>query len=193
MKKINANTRSIAIKIASQAFLDNPSMNQFLNPRIAKEKAMHALCAHCVDLSMLKDGAYISDDMCCICLLFHSDSKVDFWDLLRLNFQFVMRCCGWAKVYRILKREKFMKTMRMQGEYLYCQILANNKQAGNASVIEAKKFMFDMGDRLNLPIVAETCLSKNKVVYEHFGFKTYGNCLLPHCDVKMWFLKRAPV
>ncbi|MEI6020275.1 MAG: hypothetical protein WCR21_04040, partial [Bacteroidota bacterium] len=171
MKKIDTNSRGIAIQIATNAFIENPSMNWFLNPKLSRDDAMQALCEHCIDIAILKGGAYISDDLCCICLLYHSQTKISVWESLKLNYDFIIKCSGWRKTFSVLKRQDFMQAMRLQSEHLYCQILASNKIEGKCSVIEAKNFMFEMSDRLHLPIVAETCLEKNKKVLEQKGNK----------------------
>lgn len=190
MKKINQNNKAIAVDIALSAFMDNPSMNWFLNPRYPKTKAMKALCEHCVDMGIKKNGAFISDDDCCICLIFEHDAGIGNLEAFFLNYKFINDCCGWSKVWRVIKRNKLIKQKRLKTPHLYCLLLASNKKAGNKSVIEVKNFMFALSEQKQMPILAETALMQNKRVYEYYGFHTYDECLIPDSDVHLWLMKR---
>jgi len=190
MKTINASNKQQAIIIASESFKDNPSMNWFLNKKMNKEKAMQALCLYCIDLAIEKGGAFISDDGCCVCLIYKHNAKMSWLKEIKLNYFFLNTCCGWGNLLKVLKRTKSVKKLRGTEEHLYGFLLASNKAAGNASVIEAKAFMFDLSKSLQLPIYAETCIEQNKKIYERYGFKTYNAYKIPETQNTLWFLKR---
>lgn len=190
MKIINASNKQQAILIASQSFKNNPSMNWFLNKKMNKEKAMRALCTYCIDLAIEKNGAFISDDGCCVCLIFKSSNQISWLAELKLNYFFLNTCCGWGNLFKVLRRSKTVKKLRGTQAHLYGFLLASNHAAGSASVIEAKTFMFNLSEELQLPIYAETCIEINKKVYERYGFKTYNAWQIPESDTTLWFLRR---
>lgn len=191
MKNIDISNKHIAIDIATQAFIDNPSMNWFLNKSENKHKAMKSLCEYCIDIAMKKSGAFITDDLCCICLINKSNARLSWLSELRLNYFFIQRCCGWINLWQVLKRSKAMKKIRGHEEHLYAFLLASNLKNGNQSVLEAKSFMFEMSRQLQLPIYAETCLRKNKNIYLRYGFKPYTEWNIPNSSTVLWFLKKS--
>lgn len=190
MKTIDNTNKQVAIEIASQSFINNPSMNWFINSKINKESGMRALCAYCIDLAIEKGGAFISDDLCCVCLIFRSDSKISMLAELKLNYFLIKHCCGFSNLFQVLKRSKEVKKKRGNHAHLYGFLLASNKYMGTNSVIEAKDFMFGLSEKLQLPIYAETCITKNKKIYERYGFSTYNSWCIPNTDSTLWFLKR---
>ena len=192
MKIIDKDLKPIAIKIARDAFANNPSMNWFLNPRKNRARALAALCEHCIDTAMLRGGAFISNDNCCVCLVYSSKIKAPALQQFLLELRFVFRCCGLEKVRKITQRNSHICAKREKGPHVYCLLLASNRQAGVSSVAEAKNFMFGLSQQLQLPMLVETCMCDNKKLYERFGFKVYNQCTIPDSDIPLWFLTRQP-
>ncbi|MDH5382855.1 MAG: hypothetical protein OEW75_18515 [Cyclobacteriaceae bacterium] len=189
MIKITPTNKEIAIKIAAEAFIDNPSMNWFLKNDDKKEQRMYSLCDYCVSVAMEKKGGFLSNDLNGITLIYKNDAKISFWEYVKLLFKLLNKASGWIKLPELLHRQHQVSKRRGDKLSLYVLLFASNRTNGNSTAYEMKDFIFEYSDKMKLPIYVETASRKTKVAYERYGFQTYDSWELTGTSTVLWFLK----
>ena len=88
-----------------------------------------------------------------------------------------------------LQRESFIKKHRVYSNYIYCWFLGVEKGGENA-VYELKNKIFELSKKENLPILIETSVEKNKIIYQRYGFEIYFSWFDEKNNITLWFMKR---
>ena len=94
------------------------------------------------------------------------------------------------KVFQTLKREAYIKKYRFKDEHLYFWFLAV-KKGGEKAGFEMKDYLFNLSEKEQLPILLETSVERNKVIYERYGFKVYHTWPDSGNGNALWFMIRA--
>lgn len=193
MIPITEENKSIAMDIAQEAFIDNPSMLWFLKKDSEKQKRMRALCEYCIDMSIEKRGAFLANDLNGVILIYIYNSRVSILKSIAITFRLIMNCSGWMKVPALAQRDYLSKKLREKEEHVYVFLIASTRKFGNSTIIEMKDFIFETSRRLNMPVCIETGSPDTKKLYERYGFKEYNKMTLPGTQNTIWFLKREAV
>ena len=109
MIPITEENKSIAMDIAQEAFIDNPSMLWFLKKDSEKQKRMRALCEYCIDMSIEKRGAFLANDLNGVILIYIYNSRVSILKSIAITFRLIMNCSGWMKVPALARRNYLSK------------------------------------------------------------------------------------
>ncbi len=193
MNPISEHNYKIALGILFDAFKENPSLNWIVKQGAGTDERLHHLCEYCLQVSVLKNGAFISSDEHGVALVYNNKTKIAPFKSLQLCFNLIRRSIGFHRLPRVLYRQYLVKRLRPSNEHLYFFMIAVEKNCnGTGTIAELKNAVYQMSFNCRLPLYAETSLPKNKIVYERFGFKTYNELVLPGAQFKLWFLKKFP-
>ncbi len=122
----------------------------------------------------LNDGVFVDQSGQGIILFFRSDDKksLSWIGMMRLALFGI----GPFRIFRVLKRKRQVERMRSQfPPHIYCSFLGVIPEArGTHAVVELRDILFQKSAEWQLPIMVETVIIKNKIVYERMGFQTYG-------------------
>lgn len=179
------------IGIIEESFANNPSVVSVINPN--KKNSLKALAAYAYHTVLPRNGVMLSinEEAVAICYPYHAKQEglVDLWNQLLL----VLTCIGLSRVPSVLKREAYVKNIRPQdGKFLYFWFFgATEKGKKTNAARELKNRIFDWSKKANLPIYLETSVTRNKRVYEHFGFETYHEWQQPNGGT-LFFMRRSP-
>ena len=97
---------------------------------------------------------------------------------------------SFVKSLKTLKRQSKISRCRKSGPHLLFWFFGAIKD-NNGSSYELMKELFEESAQLNIPILAETSIDKNRRVYERFGFHTY-NIYDDGDGPRLWMMIRPP-
>lgn len=177
-----------SVKIITDAFDTNPSVNIVIGEKGNRRKKISRLAAYAFVKSLNRDGAYLSDNKKGTALCFrsnHGSSNIkELMHELRFAFSIPIK-----KVFQTLRRESYIKKHRYQGKHLYFWFLAVEKGGGRAG-FEMKDYLFDLSEKEKRPILLETSVERNKIIYERYGFKVYHTWPDSGNGKTLWFMIR---
>ena len=136
----------------------------------------------------LNDGVFVDQSGQGIVLFYRSDDKrvVDWKARLMLIFFAI----GPFRIGRVLKRRKEVQKMRSKfPAHIYCSFLGVLPESrGTQAIFELRDILFQKSKELQLPVMVETVIIKNKKVYERIGFKTYSQIeidgMITYCMIR---------
>jgi len=155
-----------AVRIITNTFDQNPSVNIVIGPGGNRRKKISRLGNYAFIKALNRDGAYLSSNRKGAALCFESDAKgtnfAEFWAELRFAISIPPK-----KVVQTLKRESYIKKHRFKGKHLYFWFLGVEKDGGLA-VFELKEHLFELSSQKERPILLETSVERNRSVYERY-------------------------
>jgi len=160
-----------------------------------RESRLFALAEYMFDVSAEKDGVYLSSGSDGVLLMFNSSARANRLKMLYYRLKLICNCIGFLRLPAVLRREQYIRAVRpVQRQYLYVWFFAVEEgKRGKGAAVELANTCFAESARLGLPVYAETTISRNKKVYERFGFDTYHTWAMNSLSFVTWFLKLSPV
>lgn len=192
MRKANISDEKLIIEIISESFIHNPSVLSVIKNDNKKKQRIAELAKYAFRTAVRREGIYISSDNegVAICYKYNAkkESLIDYWNQLNL----VIKSIGISRVFKILKREEFVKKFRpVSGEYLYFWFFGvKNKGKGKSAAMELKDAIIKESLNKKLPIYLETSVEKNKSVYERYGFEVYHKWKNESENMTLWFMRK---
>ena len=179
-----------AIKIMHESF--HLEQNQLSAESVRYDQALYHLCKYCVETARWRKGALITNDLEGVMLLYETaQSEIatrDFFPAAEL----IKNGNGLLKAIDLMKHQQVVSEMRKKGRHLYLQLMAvSRRRNGLKTVLEMKEEAFRRSKIMQLPLLTETSVLKNKKVYERLGFTTY-NQLEMESGITVWFMERPP-
>ncbi|XOV66812.1 MAG: hypothetical protein ACFHU9_14395 [Fluviicola sp.] len=179
-----------AVRIITNTFDQNPSVNIVIGSGGNRRKKINRLGNYAFIKAFNRAGAYISSNRKGAALCFESDAKgadfSEFWAELKFAFSIPPK-----KVIQTLKRESYIKKHRYEGKHLYFWFLGVEKD-GEQAVFELKEHLFQLSRQKQLPILLETSVQRNRLVYERYGFEVYHTWNNSGDGKMLWFMMRKP-
>lgn len=189
MKHAQLSEKQTAIRIIANTFQANPSVTAVIGEGGNRAKKIQRLANYAFIKAMNRKGAYLSSNEKGIALCFESTQKGGNFNELLAEVHFALSL-PIKKIVQTLKRENYLKQHRISAPHLYFWFLGVEK-GGNQAVFELKEELFRQADALQLPIILETSVQRNKLAYERYGFEVYHEW--KNDDHTLWFMKREPV
>ena len=90
-----------------------------------------------------------------------------------------------------LKRKDYLKKNRYQGNHFYFWFFGVEK-GGDKAGFELKDYLYQISAEKQLPIILETSIRRNKIVYQRYGFKIYHTWQDYSAESALWFMIRSP-
>ena len=177
-----------SVRIIANTFDANPSVNIVIGEGGNRSKKISRLADYAFMKALNRQGAYLSDNKKGTALCFKSSASAFSLkeNYLEVRFAFSIPL---KKVFQTLKRESYIKKHRIEGEHLYFWFLGVEKGGGEAG-FELKDYLFALSKRENLPIIMETSVMRNRVVYERYGFRVYHEWADSGDGNTLWFMVR---
>lgn len=159
--------------IIVDAFEHNPSVLDAVKQDAKKDARLKKLAEYSFHFGERRNANYLTSDGNGIVISYVEDMKRtwrDHWADLKL----ILQVSGLGKAHYLLKKEAYRAKVRPQEPFYYVWFVGiDSNHRGGACGRELKRHLFSEADRLQLPILLETTIEKNKRAYEYFGFKVY--------------------
>lgn len=185
--------REKAINILYRAFKKTPGVVWIVKQDKCINDRIKAVCAYCFDTVLPIKGAFITSDGKGVSLLYRlKDKKLTVRDLINQAI-LAYKAIGVRRAKEIIRREKYIKQHRPEGDYLYFWMVAVDTDVkGIDTMKEITYWAQELSNKMNIPLLAETTMEKNKVVYERYGYQVYHTWDVPKKDFKVYFMIKYP-
>jgi hypothetical protein len=146
------------------------------------------LAHYLIDEARHNYGVFLDSSQQGIILFYPSENKKPVCWKVKLMMIFI--AVGPLRLKRVMQRKAQVEKMRSNyPAHLYCSFLGVLPEArGSQAIFELRDILFQKSKELNLPVMVETVIPKNKRIYERIGFKTYSQVeidgLITYCLIR---------
>lgn len=180
------------VEIITRTFDKNPSVNSVIGEHGNRKRKLARLANYAYYKSKNRDGLFVSENGrgAALCFMSTSNPKMN-WNEMFAEFRFAVSL-PINKVFQALRRESYLKKHRLQSDHLYFWFFGVENNGGRAA-FELKDVIFKIAEKNNLPILLETSVARNKLIYERYGFEVYHEWVDENGTL-LWFMcKSAPM
>ncbi|MFO7671670.1 MAG: hypothetical protein R6W31_18570 [Bacteroidales bacterium] len=188
---MNKEDRELVIKMVTEAFEQNPramAMMKKKNPA----RSLRLMTEYAYQLVEKFDGIYLSEDKTTV-LFYYRKSQYHrtLSDTLKYAKMF-LRAIRPSQLIPTLRREKYIAGLRPAYEdYIYVWILGSiSGRTSIRGLADIRDHLFQMSERLQLPILIETTIEKLLKLYNYVGFEIYHQWHDQKAGINVWFLQR---
>lgn len=175
MKSVLPEDKRLVVDILTASFLNNKSVNYIIPQDEIRLYRIQELMAYSFDICSLFGEVMISEDKKACALILYSEQKKTTIKSIWLNIKLVMNCIGIRNIFKVLGRERKIKSIQPKNRMAYLWFIG---------VIPAYQH-FGLGSRLmkeiiekctldKRPIYLETSTTENLPWYKKFGFEIYN-------------------
>ena len=191
MLEITSGNINRVVEILTKSFDDNKSTNWAVKQDKKRLIRISRLMQYAYHICKVQDGAFISDDHNGAILYdFPVTAKYDLSRLVQ-DIRFIFNVIGPERLFKVLKREKYIKNLHPKEEYIYLWFLGvHPKNQGNGTGSKLLDELNSLADEKKLTICLETSNPKNIELYKRFGFEIYHEWNSDFISFPVWFMKR---
>jgi hypothetical protein len=180
----------VSVRIIAATFDANPSVNNIIGENGDRKKKIERLATFAFIKSLNRKGAFISNNKMGVAFFYKSSVKAFSLKEIYYEIRFALSI-PFVKVIETLKRQAYLKKHRYQGENFYFWFFGVEK-GGDQAGFELKDYLYQLSADEDIPIILETSIRRNKVVYLRYGFKIYHTWENYSDENPLWFMIRAP-
>jgi len=183
--------RELIVEMVTEAFEQNPRAMAMLKKKNPK-RSIRLMAEYAYYLIRKFDGIYLSKDKSTV--LFYYTKKEyhrTFVDYLKYG-QMFMKAIRPSQLLPTLKREKYIAGLRPDyDDFIYVWILASDQSKTSIrGLADINEHLYEVSERLQLPILIETTIAKLLRLYKYVGFEPYHEWHDEEADITVWFLQR---
>jgi ribosomal protein S18 acetylase RimI-like enzyme len=174
MIKAETKDRSLVVKILTQSFDDNKSVNYIIKQDSTRLRRLARLMEYSFDYCQLFGEVYLSPDRTACALTVLPDSKRTTLRSIALDVSLALSCIGLSNLKTVMSRETAIKKVHPSGNFYYLWfigVLPSEQHRGVGTSL--LKEILRRGESLHRPIYLETSMTKNLPWYKKFGFDVY--------------------
>jgi hypothetical protein len=171
-------------------FEHNPAVWFSIGKGGNSERKARALAEFLVNFAADRNGLFLSSDRNGVMVAYRSDVSAPALRTLRHEIKLLFGAVGLIRVFRVLRRSQRVHRMQRRfSPFIHCWYIGVVEEGrhGNAAR-ELQHSLFDLSREMNLPVLAETTILRNKKAYEFIGFETYSE--VQSGDMTTWLLVR---
>ena len=170
----NRKDKGLIVRILTDAFLDNKSVNYIIKQDHHRIKRISRLMAYSFEYCRLFGEVYLSEDrQACVLLMYPHRKKTSFRAIM-LDVWLALSCVGLANIGKVLKREAVIKQLHVGKEMCYLWFIGVSPDAQHQGLGSTLlKEIIEQCDTAGMPVYLETSVQQNVPWYERFGFTTY--------------------
>ncbi|NNE30467.1 MAG: hypothetical protein HKN16_12585 [Saprospiraceae bacterium] len=195
LTKITAHQKAKAIEVLAHGFRENK--NLLWITRFRSEKCIQRLCAYCLEVSLIKKGAFITEDGFGVILIYQSSRDLSVRQKILLGFHFcklILTTVNLIRLNEIFSFTREVNQKRPGKNHLYCWMIATDPKRNSLKTVFAlKQFAVQMAKIKGLPLYLQTSMLRLKRAYERAGFVAYDKIYNVSGNYHLWFLKREPI
>jgi hypothetical protein len=183
--------RELIIEMVTEAFEQNPRAMAMLKKKNPK-RSIRLMAEYAYYLINKFDGIYLSKDKSTV--LFYYTKKEyhrTLIDYLKYG-QMFLKAIRPSQLIPTLKREKYIASLRPDyDDFIYVWILASDQSKTSIrGLADINEHLYELSERLQLPILIETTIEKLLRLYKYVGFEPYHKWHDNEADISVWFLQR---
>ncbi len=180
----------LVVKILTDSFYDNKSVNYIISETKDKRKAINQLMSYSFHSCLRSGDVFLSDDKKgCALLLYPEKKKTSFYSTW-LDIKLCLLSVGIANISKVMAREskiqKIQKAKNNHSAYLwFFGVLPSHQKKGTGSQLLSE--VLHKTDKEGRNVYLETSTLSNLPFYEKFGFSIYEQLDLTYT---LFFLDR---
>lgn len=187
MVRANAGDKVLIVRLLSQAFEKNKSVNFIIKDDKNRQKRITALMEYSFDVCFMFGEIYLSNDRNATALLLPSNSKKTTPYSIWIDIKLIFRVIGIERIIRVLKREASIKKVQLKNDHFYLWFIGvdtdfQHRGIGTQFLIEILNYSKFKG----IPLCLETSTPNNISWYQKLGFEIYNMVDLGYM---LYFLK----
>lgn len=180
--------KETAVRIITNTFDANPSVNVVIGKKGNRRKKLTRLAEYAFVKALSHKGVFLSSNNKGVAFCYRSNNKSPSLKELYSEFCFAL-VIPLDKSIKALKREAYLKKHRYTGEHFYFWFFGVEQDGGKAG-FEIKDHLFQLSKEQQLPILLETSVARNKLIYERYGFKVYHKWADHDENHTLWLMMR---
>jgi hypothetical protein len=188
---MNQTDRDIIISIVTNAFEQNPRVMSMVKKK-DPSRNVRLMTEYAYQLVEKFNGIYLSKDKTTVLFYYlESQYKRSFIDYLKYGKMF-MKAIRPSQLIPTLKREKHIKSLRLDYEdFIYVWILGSDpNKTSIRGLVDIRNHLFELSEKLQLPILIETAVEKVRKLYHYVGFEEYHKWEDTEAGIDVWFMER---
>ncbi|OJW14279.1 GNAT family N-acetyltransferase [Mucilaginibacter sp. 44-25] len=189
MIKATSKEKLLVVRLLTQSFIDNQSVNYIIQQDDYKIKRLRALVEYSFEMCLKFGDVWITEqeDGCALILYPHLKkiSLLAIWLDVKLIFQAI----GIAGIFKALRRESLIRKIQPKHPMAYLWFIGVDpraQHAGQGSLLLAD--IIASATKNGLPLFLETSTISNLAWYKKFAFEIYDQLDLGYT---LYFLKRT--
>jgi ribosomal protein S18 acetylase RimI-like enzyme len=183
MKQASLADKQTIIKILSESFDTNLSVNSVVKQDKKRVKRIRALMSYVFDIGFRIGQVYVSDNAkAAVICNFPDENKAKFKEDMRLAFQVV----GLDRVFTVLKRENYIQSQHPKEPFIHLWFIGTAlSEQGKGLGSQLMKELLSLNKYEELPVCLETSNPRNLPFYEKLGFMsiTRGRGMIILCGL----------
>ena len=186
------NLENAATDIIHKTLEQNPAVHFSIGAGWGFHRRSAELARYLVRYGKRRDGLHVNADQTGVVLFYTSKLRVkgflDIVDEVRLLFLAI----GPIRAWRVWQRKRQIERhQRIFTSFIHCWYLGvNPAHRSMATAAALRDVLFQESDRLQLPVLAETTLVRNRDAYARMGFRVYAEVVVG--GMKTFLLCREP-
>ncbi|MEZ4945129.1 MAG: GNAT family N-acetyltransferase [Cyclobacteriaceae bacterium] len=164
----------LVVKILSESFKDNKSVNYVVQQDGRREKRISQLVEYSFNLCMRFGDVWISDNQkgCALIMIPHQKTfsfRAIWWDI-KLAFSAI----GIHRVMKVMKRESKVKAFHPKKPVCYLWFIGvDPKYQNDGTGSQLLQDIIEYYEKRDMPIYLETSVDRNIPWYKRFGFEIF--------------------
>lgn len=164
----------LVVKILSESFKDNKSVNYVVQQDGRREKRISQLVEYSFNLCMSFGDVWISDNQkgCALIMIPHQKTfsfRAIWWDI-KLAFSAI----GIHRVMKVMKRESKVKAFHPKKPVCYLWFIGvDPKYQNDGTGSQLLQDIIEYYEKRDMPIYLETSVDRNIPWYKRFGFEIF--------------------
>lgn len=188
MNRLSVAENELVISVLSASFLENKSVLYTIQKGKDKEECIKGLMKYAYHEGIKQDGIIISDNRKGVALFTYPQRKTTFsiHSLLE-SVKVVCNVFGVEGIIKVLRREKYIKSLHPQSDYLYLWfigVLPEMQGKGVGSLL--LKEVINIAEEQDIPVYLETSTLENLPFIKTMGCTFIMNGLMN--DLEFYFI-----
>ncbi|EHQ24678.1 GNAT family N-acetyltransferase [Mucilaginibacter paludis] len=188
MIKAQITDKDAVVRLLTQAFEDNQSVNYIVRNGARRTERIMALMDYSFEMCSLFGEVWLSDDRKACALLLYPQNKKTTLSAILLDVKLIFNAIGIGGIKKAMEREKKIKAKQPKGSKMYLWFIGVDPAEQHKGIGEKllKEVIASAGEK-HLPLYLETSTVSNLPWYERYGFQIYDQLEL---NYTLYFLKR---
>lgn len=174
MKRATQNHKSIAVRILSNAFKGNQSVNYVVRLGPDRDRRIEQLIAYSFDVCLEFGDVWITDDDKGCALVFYPEKKIVSLKTIRWDINLVINVIGFRKLTSVMKRETRVRSFHPVEPFSYLWFIGVSPEAQQRGIgAGILNHVIQEAEKQNRPIYLETSVDSNLPWYKKYGFEMF--------------------
>lgn len=174
MQRGTVDHRDLVVKILSESFDDNKSVNYVVKQDGKRQERIRELIDYSFNICYAFGDVWIADDDQACALILYPDKKRLTLTALLWDVKLALSAIGLTRVGQVLNRESMIKSFHPKEQFIYLWYIGVSPELQNkGSGSQLLKEIITDSEKQGKPIYLETSVNRNLAWYKKYGFEIF--------------------